>query len=79
MPNDWSLSAIAPALMKMTKALTHRVINPFFLTFYLKLSLFYFQKRMVHIEKSLSESVNLSAKLELIQTTSEPVMLNESR
>lgn len=34
---------------------------------------------MVHIEKSLSESVNLSAKLELIQTTSEPVMLNESR
>ena len=25
LPNDWSLSALAPALMKMTKASTHRV------------------------------------------------------
>ena len=38
-----------------------------------------FQKRMVHIEKSLSESVNLSSKLELLQLLKEPVILNESR
>ena len=39
----------------------------------------YFQKRATHIEKSLSESVNLEAKLELIQLTKEPIILNESR
>ena len=37
------------------------------------------QKRMVHMEKSLSQSVNLSAKLELFQTVREPIILNESR
>jgi len=59
LPNDWSLSALAPALMKMTKASTHR-------------------KRMVHMEKSLSKSVNLSANLELLQLVREPIILNES-
>ena len=29
LPNDWSLSALAPALMKMTKASTHRVSKDF--------------------------------------------------
>ena len=38
-----------------------------------------FQKRMVHMEKSLSQSVNLSTKLELLKLVKEPVALNESR
>ena len=37
------------------------------------------QKRMVHMEKSLSKSVNLSANLELLQLVREPIILNESR
>jgi len=59
LPPEWSLAAIAPALIKMAKGSIHK-------------------KRMVHIEKSLSESVNLSSKLELLQLLKEPVILNES-
>ena len=39
----------------------------------------FLQKRMVHIEKSLRQSVNLSSKLELIQLTQEPIVLEENR
>jgi hypothetical protein len=38
-----------------------------------------FQKRMLHIEKSLSKSVNISTKLELIQMSREPIYINENR
>ena len=34
---------------------------------------------MVHMEKSLSQSVNMSTKLELLKLVKEPVALNESR
>ena len=59
LPNDWALSTINPALMKMTKASQQK-------------------KRMKHLERSLSKSVNLGTKMELLNLQKEVVVLTES-
>lgn len=78
-PTNWSLAAIYPAIEKITQKSLHTVSACLKET---SVSLSYLsplQKRTVHIQKSLSQSVNLGAKLELIQLSREPIILNESR
>ena len=79
LPSTWALKAIEPALIKLTRASMHKVIKV--ASFHKICCTFFFslQKRMMQIEKGLSQSVNTSAKLELIQLTKEPIYLNENR